>query len=1320
MRRLKKVLKRVGYVVLGLVALAAIGAIGLRLALETDWGRDKVRGQLESAIGDRLNGSVSVGELEGDVLSDLVARDLVIHDRQGRVVASADRIVVRYEILSLLESVFDAKRVEVHGLEVIDRGNLGELIVESDQPSTWSVDIDEVVVSNGRYRREREGAEPLEVSAISAEGSVDHTPANTFARLVSAAATFRDRRVSLTGDVSYSGGEIDVLATAIETGESAVTISTGTLSIAELAFRAEVSAAIAAADIRELGVADWLADVELGGQVSREPGAAIAFQLRGGGAGAAFEAAGRFDPETLAASGRIAVSRLDPSAWIAGAPAGQMAISISDVSARNLDAGIAGLRASGRVEAGGEIAGGEIAGLSASVAARGGTLTAEGESRLLARGPRLERARFAATMDIGERRIEVELDAARATSGSIALVAPSLRGSTTLAEPIEASEFRARFEARRASAAGRVFTAVVATASRDRGAPIRVRLSANNPETGARAEATATVKIGEEVVAVNASALELTTGELHWRGSGRAEIRSDGAIAIDRLALTSSAGRIELEGVYRDGRAAPLEASAERLDLDRLSAAIPELPEMSGVVDGKITARGPLDLRRLRATGAVEVDGLRWAADQPPISGSVSASIDAGQLELEGEVTAKELGSATVSVALDTRRPLSWRSLGNRDLERLAVELRDVALADALERFGVAPIDAEGKASGTARIGDAGRFEIDLRIAGLRGKSGLARFRGPVDVELTGTAGDRSIEGELAVFERDGLLLRARGEITASITELAEGATAAPIEVVLEAPTLELARLSELVDLGVTVTGSIDLTASIDGTLESPEASIAATGRDLRSRGAEIDSLVLGAKINRSGWKAEATLAHQGGSLRASGDGGYAAESPLRAHLETRAFDIAALSPALASADVIVARVGGRLTATVDVDGTARRPGIEGELGLRDGTMRMRTGLDRLDNISLDAELRGGRLTATGGGEAGKGSIQLDLDATITGAAPPRLDGDIELLEVPIRGGGYRARASGDIALDGAMRDGELVIAMAVDSGFVRMPERISERDLHPTGELADVRYVGPRGVAERRREQESGLGAPPIRYKITTPGGFRVIGDAGARLHGDSELEIGPAGDDVSITGVISARTGRISLFDRRYQVRRATIDFQGATPPNPALDVSLAHEFDTLSLFIEVRGDLVEPEVSFESSPSGYSRAELLSFVLGDEPGQQSAGGDSSLRAGAASVASSFLAGKLEELVKRPLPFDTVRIESSEEDAQGISSVLVGRWLFDDVFVAYQRRFDAEENENSNEAVLEYHFLPRWVIEGVAGDRGAGSVDLLWVRRF
>lgn len=100
-------------VVLGCVAFAvAVVAAGPRLWLRTSYGHRTVERVLTRILDERVPGFVSVGRLDGDVLTGLHATNVVVRNPEGAIIAQARSITARWRPLALL------RRHELEAVEV--------------------------------------------------------------------------------------------------------------------------------------------------------------------------------------------------------------------------------------------------------------------------------------------------------------------------------------------------------------------------------------------------------------------------------------------------------------------------------------------------------------------------------------------------------------------------------------------------------------------------------------------------------------------------------------------------------------------------------------------------------------------------------------------------------------------------------------------------------------------------------------------------------------------------------------------------------------------------------------------------------------------------------------------------------------------------------------------------------------------------------------------------------------------------------------------------------------------------------------------------
>jgi hypothetical protein len=145
-------------IVLGLVALVVVAIAVVLILLHTDWGRDILRAQIESAAKLNLPGGLKIGKLEGSVLGRVTLRDVVIKDRNGKDAVRIARLDLGIGLTDLVgkeihieDLVADGVKVDVYEFEKDGATvlNVVDMIYLDPEPLTWDIAIDGITVKNG-------------------------------------------------------------------------------------------------------------------------------------------------------------------------------------------------------------------------------------------------------------------------------------------------------------------------------------------------------------------------------------------------------------------------------------------------------------------------------------------------------------------------------------------------------------------------------------------------------------------------------------------------------------------------------------------------------------------------------------------------------------------------------------------------------------------------------------------------------------------------------------------------------------------------------------------------------------------------------------------------------------------------------------------------------------------------------------------------------------------------------------------------------------------------------------------------------------------
>jgi len=108
-----RILSKVLFVVALVVALAALAIVGGMLWLQTRWGGEFVRGQIETRLGDAVHGTVRLGRVRGSILTGITIDDLVIEGEDGVPFLRAGTVRASYRIAPLLDKRIAVDRVQL-------------------------------------------------------------------------------------------------------------------------------------------------------------------------------------------------------------------------------------------------------------------------------------------------------------------------------------------------------------------------------------------------------------------------------------------------------------------------------------------------------------------------------------------------------------------------------------------------------------------------------------------------------------------------------------------------------------------------------------------------------------------------------------------------------------------------------------------------------------------------------------------------------------------------------------------------------------------------------------------------------------------------------------------------------------------------------------------------------------------------------------------------------------------------------------------------------------------------------------------------------
>jgi autotransporter translocation and assembly factor TamB len=732
---------------------------------------------------------------------------------------------------------------------------------------------------------------------------------------------------------------------------------------------------------------------------------------------------------------------------------------------------------------------------------------------------------------------------------------------------------------------------------------------------------------------------------------------------------------------------------------------------------GTIRIEGDLGAGGSLGSLVVETKGLVHPKTAEAMNSKLRFALDGKRLELTGDVRINERLDSTIrAVGLlpgPLLQPTTFARLTQDNLQEAELHVSKVDLFwwDQIFELGFKPeqstadvdiVVAQGarKATVTAHATQKGldawgkpEIRSSELIATLDADS--------AKVSMTGALGTKEAARGTIHLDQGWNLIASRDP-----TALAKTKLNGTIEV-LGLPLALLQMVLAPDDTGATdlPQGSLLASATFGGTLANPTAELDAHTVGGVVAGIEFVDLRASAKYSEHHLVANIAGAQKaGGTLHVDTDLRIGPESSTKTTLDANNWDLGFLKHLVPERSI-----GGLLSANVAITGPLETPAFAGTAHLTKGTVHPGAPLYAMRNLDVELALSPTKLTIRGDGNSGRGDLSIDGVVAMKDLVPSSMRLDLTLAKLPIAAGPLSVFINTETRVRGKTRGSDWRFDVAIGDTTINVPGQRS-RVLHPDQLPGDIVFVDslsatpPTLVAAIAKTPAS-----VVDVYIQAPETIALRGEL-VRTIVDVDLHA-RIGNELFLEGTVATRDGWVEIFDRRYDLRRGDLAFDGST--DPSLDIELSHDFSASTLTVSVTGTGSAPALDLRSDPARYDDAELLSFVLGASPDDDVAK-EQSAAGRATGVASGYVAGQLQSVVKDVVPIDVLDIDPAAE------KLTLGKWLTNKIFLAYRRRFEAQDLENANEAVIEYRFRRRWLLELSYGDQGTGGVDVLWNRRF
>jgi len=828
----------------------------------------------------------------------------------------------------------------------------------------------------------------------------------------------------------------------------------------------------------------------------------------------------------------------------------------------------------------------------------------------------------------------------------------------------------------------------------------------------------------------------LTPGEIWLPGAGTAQatvaLDLQGADYRARVELAGAA--LEAPGLKAERATGVLVASGRQIDVERLELVRGDAQiHLSGTLPTASDSAAPPLALRLEAHGWPVADAWPWLPSPLPLSGpltgtlTLGGSIDALRGELEGSLMPAEvLGVAANRV--EARLEFDPDRLTVREAH-LHLDAGDVEASGTLQ-FADQRLDVQASASG---LDFAGRPLSSLGGGAIAGHLGLDAHVGGTleepELRIAGRSTDATLLGRALTADRQPNidLTWRQGQLDASVElpGVAELRGGGELRTEQAAQLRFALRCESLGDLAAMVTGRqiADLQGGFDADLDvdwpadaAPTARLEIAQGEFRWGDLPLRTVEpIRVRFDENGLDVESVYL-------APGDGGGDDELFLGGHIG------AGDDPALGlhvQADLAAARLrpwlggmdlSGRLTLLTDVGGTLGHPELSGQGEWSGGRWIppvIPHAVERAGALvlfypravvldHLDADFAGGHLSAGG-----------RLDIARQGEPTYRLEAAAR--SVTLRWpAGWQLRGDADLTLMSTASGRQLVGQAQLDRVFY-----VQDIELSPTQLLARLltrsRVVVP--------ETDEFLASTVLNVAVRAPKSVRVRNNL-ADLTASADLAIrGTLAQPVLFGEVRSEAGGSVTYAGNRYSVERGVVTFANPTRLDPFLDLVASTRLDQYDVTVSVAGPMSRPVTTFTSDPP-LPDLEILGLLSTGAPVDSSIGtltssqigGQSSV--GAEALLYSQAASLVGARVGKLFGFDQVRVQPlTAGDTVSAARVTVGKRLSRKVYVTYS--YDPSSTAQQILQV-EWRLSDRLVLVMTQNGNESYSVDTRWESRF
>jgi len=423
-------------------------------------------------------------------------------------------------------------------------------------------------------------------------------------------------------------------------------------------------------------------------------------------------------------------------------------------------------------------------------------------------------------------------------------------------------------------------------------------------------------------------------------------------------------------------------------------------------------------------------------------------------------------------------------------------------------------------------------------------------------------------------------------------------------------------------------------------------------------------------------------------------------------------------------ADFADQNLDGQMEISLNLDGTAGDPRIKGYARIKDGVYENIRSGTYLKDAEFEIAADNSRIVIERGlisdGEGGAISLQGGIDLVPKQDFPFDVELGFEQVAL-VRQDYASATAGGKLSFSGSLSEALLAGQLEIVSADFQIPKRLPP----DVTELEVIEMNGDGEEPKISQPSESSRNHPiKLNASVLSPGHVFIRG-RGLESELKGKLQVTGSADEPVITGKLSLVRGFFNFLGRRFDLKEGQINFYGAVPPSPSIDVLAEYSAKDILVSLRLSGSLTEPAVELSSEPS-LPKDEILSRILFG----RSIMDITPIQAVKLAQAVNTLAGgggfDFMERARMFLGVDQLEVKQSENGVTGNdksktgvsetgiedTAISVGKYIHERVYVTAEKGMQDE----SGKVVVDVEVTPNISVETEVKENAEGGMGVKW----